>query len=342
MRAWLLIALLGLTACGSDLETFHVLRGGVALPVVVRGPKDADTLIVFQHGGPGQADLDGVMAFERNLQRRFLYASWAQRTSGYSTGEVTRENSTLEDHYADMKAVLRVLRARYSSKRMIALGYSFGGIVTLGHLGSAEAEPVDGIVLIDTLFNGSLVEREDFRLLDAFAEQEIEADAHAARWRRFREQAARQEDAFAELSPHRYFERYTMERIDRCLAMERELGLRDDAKPVSQAGEIDVSAPLVIPGLVVPLRVIDWLAPELLHFDLTERAGSIRAPTLLLWGEHDCMVAPSVGEALFNALGTDAKELRMVEQAGHSLPLQRPEVVSRAIEEFIEGIAQEP
>lgn len=54
----------------------------VALPVVVRGPTDADTLIVFQHGGPGGADLDAVAAFEHNLQQHFLYASWAHARPG--------------------------------------------------------------------------------------------------------------------------------------------------------------------------------------------------------------------------------------------------------------------
>jgi pimeloyl-ACP methyl ester carboxylesterase len=330
--------LLWLSACSSGLETFHVVRGGVALPVVVRGPKDADTLIVYQHGGPGQADLDGVLAFERNLQRRFLYASWGQRTSAYTTGEVTRENSSLSDHYADMKAVLRVLRARYPDKRVIALGYSFGGIVTLGHLGSADAEPVDGVVLIDAPVAGSLVETEDFHQLDVFAQAQIEANDHAASWRQFRELAATQAGAFAQLPARKYFERYTLKRIDFCAAMERALGVHDEPGPVSQSGEINISAPLQIPSGSESGRAIEWLAPELLRYDLSEQAGRIQVPTLLLWGEHDCEVAVSAGEYLLEALGADQKDMRVVPATGHFLPLQAPDRVTREIEQFIDEL----
>jgi pimeloyl-ACP methyl ester carboxylesterase len=338
MRAAWLFVLLALIACGDDLDTFHVVRGNIAMPVVVRGPRDADTLIVYQHGGPGEADLDGVMAFERNLQRRFLYASWAQRTSAFASGPITRRNTSFDEHYRDMQAVLQVLRKRYPAKRLVALGYSFGGIVTLGHLGSEDAEPVDGIILIDAPVSGEVVQTEGFRLLDAFAETQIEAGNDVASWQSFRDLAESQPQAYAELSPRQYFAEYGQEQLDRCAAMERALGV--DALPaaVEQSGAVNMSEPLVIPGLSVSSRVLDWRIPALVTFDLTEHARRIHTPTLLLWGEHDCKVAVPAGEYLLDALGTAEKELKIQPATGHFLPFQAPEFVSDEIEKFIDGL----
>lgn len=338
MSKLLWISLACLLACGSELDTFHVVRGDVALPVVVRGPKDAETLIVFQHGGPGAAELDGVYAFERALQERFLYASWGQRTSAYSTGRVTKKNSSLAQHYADMKAVLQVLRARYPEKRLVAVGYSFGGVVTLGHLGSSDAEPVDGVVLIDAPFGGEVVEREDFALLDAFAAQQIEEGQDVKRWQEFRALAEKQPEAYATLSAHAYVEQYALKRFDACLDMEKVLHVDDQPGPVESAGEIDPSAGLVIPDKFVPYRALDWLAPALVHYDLSEQAGRIEVPTLLLWGEHDCQVARPAAEALLEALGSQEKTLQIAPDTGHHLPEQAPDFVASEIERFIDGL----
>lgn len=338
MRALWLVLLLALFACGDSLDTFHVVRGDVALPVVVRGPKDADTLIVFQHGGPGQADLDGVAEFERNLQRRFLYASWAQRTSGYSTGPVTDKNSTLAQHYDDMKAVLQVLRKRYPGKRLIALGYSFGGIVTLGALGSADAEPVDGVVLMAAPFSGGLTESVAFAVLDAFAEEQIEQGKDVSTWQSFRELKESQPEAYANLSRKDYWDRYTTVQHARCSDMEKSLGIDQVPAPVERAGQINPSEVLVVPGKWNYERAIDWLYPELLDFDLTQAASRIRTPTLLLWGAQDCRVGESAGQSLLDALGASDKTLVVEPEHGHMLPYQEPEFVSGQIEKFIDDL----
>jgi pimeloyl-ACP methyl ester carboxylesterase len=279
-----------------------------------------------------------VAEFERNLQRRFLYVSWAQRTSSYSTGPVTDKNSTLAQHYEDLKAVLQVLRKRYPGKRLIALGYSFGGIVTLGHLGSADAEPVDGVVLMAAPMGGELVESVAFAVLDAFAAQQIEQGSDVHTWQSFRALNESQPEAYATLPRKRYWDQYTLVQHARCSDMEKSLGIDEVPAPVERAGQINPSEVLVVPGKWTYERAVDWLYAELLDFDLSQSASRIRAPTLLLWGAQDCRVGLSAGQSLFDALGASDKQLAIEPEHGHFLLYQNPDFVSDQIEKFIDGL----
>lgn len=68
---------------------------------------------------------------------------------------------------------------------------------------------------------------------------------------------------------------------------------------------------------------------------LTERYVSLAAPALLLWGRHDRVVPPWVGERLARAL-PDAR-LRLLERCGHLPQDERPDASIAALESFLDG-----
>jgi len=61
----------------------------------------------------------------------------------------------------------------------------------------------------------------------------------------------------------------------------------------------------------------------------------VRAPTLVLWGENDGIVAPDYGRKLCAALPN--ARFRQVADAGHYPQIERPEVVADLIEAFVRG-----
>jgi pimeloyl-ACP methyl ester carboxylesterase len=89
-----------------------------------------------------------------------------------------------------------------------------------------------------------------------------------------------------------------------------------------------------------------WLGPvgqaayyrQLAQFDerytreIEPRYGEIRAPTLVLWGEHDGWLAPSVGRRLAEAI--PGAHLVTVANAGHFLPEDQPRAVAAALAPF--------
>lgn len=69
------------------------------------------------------------------------------------------------------------------------------------------------------------------------------------------------------------------------------------------------------------------------EFDLLDRLGEIRAPTLVLWGDHDVLVPRCYSEALRE--GLERSEMVVVPNAGHLCTLEQPALVNQAIGDFL-------
>jgi pimeloyl-ACP methyl ester carboxylesterase len=82
-------------------------------------------------------------------------------------------------------------------------------------------------------------------------------------------------------------------------------------------------------------------SPEVLHgdyaacdaFDVMERLGEVRCPTLVICGTADRLTPPKYSVYLYDHI--PEAELVLVNAAGHMVMLEKPEVVTRAISKFI-------
>ena len=81
--------------------------------------------------------------------------------------------------------------------------------------------------------------------------------------------------------------------------------------------------------------------PQVLHgdyvacdaFDVMERLGEVRCPTLVIGGTADMLTPPKYAVYLRDHI--PGAELVLVDAAGHMVMLEKPEVVARAISKFI-------
>lgn len=99
------------------------------------------------------------------------------------------------------------------------------------------------------------------------------------------------------------------------------------------------------PSQLVESDKREWLAnpPEVIHgdflacdnFDVMERLGEIRCPTLVLCGEDDLLTPAKYGRYLEENIPNAT--LNIVPGAGHMVMLEQPEQVNRAIEEFLQA-----
>jgi len=76
-------------------------------------------------------------------------------------------------------------------------------------------------------------------------------------------------------------------------------------------------------------------ARELLRTDLTSRLTHITTPTLIVWGRHDTIVPPTVGEQLSRSL-PDAR-LALIDNAGHNPMWDQPDVFNHVVTDFLAG-----
>lgn len=83
-------------------------------------------------------------------------------------------------------------------------------------------------------------------------------------------------------------------------------------------------------------QTIARAAYELFTADIRERLGEIRAPTLVVWGEHDLLVPLRLGQIIAARI-SDAR-LAIFPNTGHNPMFDRPEAFNRLALEFLGGV----
>ena len=83
-----------------------------------------------------------------------------------------------------------------------------------------------------------------------------------------------------------------------------------------------------------PREVVMTLYGAMRAFDVLERAGEIRTPTLMVHGYHDVQLP--VAQMLRMAKAYPDAEVRILD-AGHELPLEKPAELTAVLERFVTG-----
>ena len=116
------------------------------------------------------------------------------------------------------------------------------------------------------------------------------------------------------------------------------LGWRPVRHAVGLARAVRYMHPTFLPVLAADAlragpRTLFRAAREAVESDLEARCAEVRAPTLVVWGEHDRVVPIDVGRRLAACL-PDA-ELVVIDGAGHNPMWDRPEPFNRAVLDFL-------
>ena len=216
-------------------------------------------------------------------------------------------------YYAGLLDDILVRSDLWSRSRRVVVAHSFGGMLALrwliDHQCSGPAT-IDGLVLIATTA-GPMYDQVSVRLL-GIQEFELRMGIRflIGWWNRPR----------------------VTRLVKRVLS-----GGSADASPVDfQATPIETDFDLDLAGW----RNTGWRAMRsfriaLAGFDVRDRLGDINVPTIVLHGTHDSLFETSVARNL--ARGLPRAELRIVEGAGHALPLTHGSAVVDAVNDLARG-----
>ena len=89
-------------------------------------------------------------------------------------------------------------------------------------------------------------------------------------------------------------------------------------------------------GVRMPARAWIGILAGLMAADPPTEAGSIRTPTLILWGAKDELLARGGQDALADAI--PGSRLRIHQEAAHLLLWEQPEWVAHAVADFVQGL----
>ena len=114
----------------SSLE--DIVIGGVSQSILVRGNDTDLPILLFIHGGPGGAMSPVAHVFGEGLEEHFVVVHWDQRGAGRSARYVVpNESLNLEQHLADTRELIEVLRVRFNVNKVYLLGHSWGSVLGL-------------------------------------------------------------------------------------------------------------------------------------------------------------------------------------------------------------------
>ena len=91
---------------------------------------------------------------------------------------------------------------------------------------------------------------------------------------------------------------------------------------------------LVAESLKLPPRLWRLAIDRMVEYDDTAQLGTISAPMLLLWGEHDALFSRANQDDFLAAL--PAARLKVYEDTGHCPNWERPEIVAADIANFVQ------
>jgi pimeloyl-ACP methyl ester carboxylesterase len=301
---------------------------GVLLAVEEVGPLDAPLTVVFVHGY-------SLSMASWTFQRRALGTQLAtanghrptarlvfydQRGHGASSRGAA-ENSTIDQLARDLATILE---ARVPTGPVVLVGHSMGGMTVMG---LADVRPelfgttVAGAALVATS-SGNLADL-DFGLPDVLTRLRAAVLPIAAL-------TMRRRPAFAE--------RTRRLAADVVSAATRSLSFASTDVDPRLGRYVDA----MIAG--TPVEVIAEFYPALAGLDQTGALQPLRrVPTLVLTGDADKLIPKAHSDTLVELLGGEGPmvEYVVVPDAGHLVPLERPEEVTRALAGLVRRVAAE-
>lgn len=117
-------------------EGRYVNLGGFRQWITIRSQDRAAPILLFLHGGPGDAISELAFSYQRPWEDFFTVVNWDQRGFGRSWGDKSEAEALLttltrEQYLADAIELIDLLRTELEQPRVIVVGQSWGTVLAL-------------------------------------------------------------------------------------------------------------------------------------------------------------------------------------------------------------------
>jgi proline iminopeptidase len=286
--------------------------GGIDQWLHVRGQNQSNPILLFIHGGPGQAFIPFSREFQGPWERHFTVVQWDQRGAGktYAANdrELQRRTMTVSRMQDDALEVVNYLRRRFARDRIVVMGVSWGSVLGLwlahehpeviaAYVGVGQA--IDMKANAKAAYDDALQTARTRRQFDAIRELEnlqpypsaaadLRKSSIAQQW---------QAELLGPPSAPRYLD---MRRLLATLFSAPEYSLRD-----------------VYGFARGQLFSLEVLVPEISTVDLTSMGTDFRVPVFFFQGRYDPYTRPALVAKYAETMTAPRHEVVWLEHAGH-------------------------
>lgn len=115
-------------------EQGRLMINGSPQYVSIRAEKEQAPLLLYLHGGPGDAALPLVLKYNRELEKYFTVVVWEQRGAGKSYYKFPGGEITIECFLQDLLTLTQILLDRFHQENLYLIGHSWGSVLGLSFI----------------------------------------------------------------------------------------------------------------------------------------------------------------------------------------------------------------
>jgi len=307
-------------------EIFWVTNNGADMPVRVEGNTSSHIIILIIHGGPGDGSFEYTDYKTARLREKYAVAFWDQRNAGSSAGNSNLDKLNLPQMINDLEVVVKALGFRYKGTNIYLYAHSFGGLLATGYLvKDSNQNQLKGWMDIDGAHSYASCDSSSRKMLIDTAGSEINKGNYVPQWKDILNYCTNN-DPLSSYAISSQTEAYAH-------MAEGYMGIKRD-NSISLAE--DPSAQLSNYYNLNYTSAGNSFLQSLEGIDYSDQLYKIRIPSLLLWGQYDFVVPPSVGQAGMTNLGSTYKKMVLFSHSGHHPMETETDKVEDEIINFIE------
>lgn len=112
---------------GSVAEAVDLEIGGLKQFVLTRGRSVDNPVLLFLHGGPGDAEGHMLRYYNKELEDHYIVVCWDQRGAGRSfSKDIPKESMTITQMISDVNELTQYLKDKYKKDKIFLMGHSWG------------------------------------------------------------------------------------------------------------------------------------------------------------------------------------------------------------------------
>jgi len=301
-------------------DHFFLKTNGASMPVRVYGNTASKTYMIMVHGGPGGDAIEYriINTLVEKVEAKYAVVYWDQRNSGISQGGANGQFNQVADFVADFEKLITLLKYRYGTDISIFVnGHSWGGHLTPAFLQKDNNQySVKGWIHSDGAHNIPLLNQYAIEKMLEKAEVEIQAGRNVKDWQEIKAYclsvkppfttenslkintfAAKAESLTEEVPKSKYGAAERLKNYDR------------ENTPLTQL----LLKPFGNPAIT---SLVDKLFGQG-DAQLSDNMHRITIPTLILFGKHDYVCPPKLGDDVESRILSAYKRKVLFEHSGH-------------------------
>ncbi len=301
-------------------KEFRVESNGVELFIKVLGQNTKKPVVLYLHGGPGEAN--GPLLFQAYagpiLEEHFVVGYLHQRNTCMSP-EAPIRTLTIKQYVEDVDAIVEFLKKLFQKDKIFLVGHSFGG--ALGYLYLLEHEEnIKKFVSAGGAFSSASIEKNGYQTVMELAKKATKQDAV----KKLNKLGPPPYETFQEGMGWRMLGMRILEEMNE--GMSRNLNM---SKVMSITGIGSIDPQWQKKSMVIANAM--W--KELSTINLEDKVQKISTPLLLISGAKDILVPFRILKTGYDNYGGE-KEYFILKKSNHMMFIDEPDLFVLKVIEF--------